>query len=131
MNDPDIWWHMRNAQYLFQHHQFPRFDTYSFTVAGHPWINHGVAERSSLLFGLSGIRSRRHQVSDVFPSELQFSWLLLYLCYQESRNFKASVTVCYYATFPGDGFVRSADNSVRILLSGRAADHHAALPATW
>src|ERR1700687_1348947 len=36
MNDPDIWWHMRNAQYLFQQHQFPRFDMFSFTVAGHP-----------------------------------------------------------------------------------------------
>src|SRR5215470_3824919 len=34
--DPDIWWHLRNAQYLFQHHQLPRADTYSFTVAGHP-----------------------------------------------------------------------------------------------
>ena len=36
--DPDIWWHLRNAEYLFQHHQFPRTDMYSFTVAGHPWI---------------------------------------------------------------------------------------------
>src|SRR5690349_19032324 len=40
MNDPDIWWHMRNAQYLLEHHQFPRTDMYSFTVTGHPWINH-------------------------------------------------------------------------------------------
>src|SRR5689334_9217032 len=40
LNDPDIWWHLRNAQYLLQHHQFPRFDMYSFTAAGHPWINH-------------------------------------------------------------------------------------------
>src|SRR5215467_8185823 len=35
LNDPDIWWHMRNAQYLLQQHQFPRNDMYSFTVAGH------------------------------------------------------------------------------------------------
>src|SRR5690242_15957802 len=40
LNDPDIWWHMRNAQYLFQHHQFPRTDMYSFTLAGHAWISH-------------------------------------------------------------------------------------------
>jgi len=39
LDDPDIWWHMRNAQFLFQHHQIPRQDMYSFTVAGHPWIN--------------------------------------------------------------------------------------------
>jgi hypothetical protein len=38
--DPDIWWHLRNAQYLFAHHQFPAADMYSFTVAGHPWMNH-------------------------------------------------------------------------------------------
>src|SRR5438270_13873709 len=40
LNDPDIWWHMRNAQYLFEHHQFPRTDMYSFTLAGHAWISH-------------------------------------------------------------------------------------------
>src|SRR5262245_19818713 len=35
--DPDIWWHLRNAQYLMQHHQLPRYDMYSFTVTGVPW----------------------------------------------------------------------------------------------
>ena len=98
MNDPDIWWHMRNAQYLFQHHQFPRQDTYSFTVAGHPWINHEWLSEipyylAYRIFGLVGIKSLMFFVlSAIFL-------LLLYLCYQESRNFKASVTVCYYATF--------------------------------
>jgi len=38
--DVDIWWHLRNAQYLFTHHQLPNIDTYSFTVAGQPWMNH-------------------------------------------------------------------------------------------
>ena len=37
--EPDIWWHLRNAAYLFQHHSFPNVDTYSFTAAGSPWIN--------------------------------------------------------------------------------------------
>src|SRR5713226_2949561 len=40
VSDPDIWWHLRNAEYLFQHHELPRYDLYSFTVAGQPWINH-------------------------------------------------------------------------------------------
>jgi multisubunit Na+/H+ antiporter MnhB subunit len=96
MNDPDIWWHMRNAQYLFQHHQFPRFDTYSFTVAGHPWINHEwLAEIPFYLayraFGLSGI------VSLKFLVLCTLFLLLLYLCVQESRNFKASIAACCYA----------------------------------
>jgi hypothetical protein len=38
--DPDIWWHLRNAQYLLANLHFPNVDTYSFTAAGSPWINH-------------------------------------------------------------------------------------------
>jgi hypothetical protein len=98
MDDPDIWWHMRNAQYLFQHHQFPRQDMYSFTVAGHPWINHEwLSEVPFYLayraFGLVGLKSLTFLVLDLI------FLLLLYLSYQESRNFKASVAACYFATF--------------------------------
>ena len=58
--DPDIWWHLHNAEYLVQHHSLPRADMYSFTVAGHPWINHEwVAELPYYLawrtVGLAGI----------------------------------------------------------------------------
>jgi hypothetical protein len=98
LNDPDIWWHMRNAQYLFQHHQFPRTDMYSFTLAGHPWISHEwLAEIpyyiSYKLFGLVGLKSL------TFFMLGAISLLLLYLCVQESGNFKASVTACYFAAF--------------------------------
>lgn len=37
--DPDIWWHLKNAQILVQQHHWVRYDTYSFTVAGTPWVN--------------------------------------------------------------------------------------------
>ena len=40
ISEPDIWWHMRNAAYLLQYHAFPGADTYSFTAAGSPWLNH-------------------------------------------------------------------------------------------
>src|SRR6266571_130525 len=98
MNDPDIWWHMRNAQYLFQHHQFPRFDMFSFTVAGHPWINHEWLSEVPFylayrVFGLVGLKSLSFFVLDAI------FLLLLYLSYQESRNFKASFVACCYATF--------------------------------
>ena len=36
--EPDIWWHLRNAAYLLQHHAFPSVDTYSFGAAGSPWL---------------------------------------------------------------------------------------------
>src|SRR6185437_9822100 len=83
MNDPDIWWHMRNAQYLFQHHQFPRFDMYSFTVAGHAWVNHEWLSEvpyylAYRVFGLAGIKSLMFfLLSTIFLA-------LLYLCYKES-----------------------------------------------
>src|SRR6476620_7875905 len=98
MNDPDIWWHMRNAQYLLQQHHFPRTDMYSFTVAGHPWINHEwLSEIPYYLaykaFGLVGLKTLCFLIFDTI------FLLLLYLCFQESRNFKASVFVCYFATF--------------------------------
>ncbi|HLW52784.1 MAG TPA: hypothetical protein VKW06_08065 [Candidatus Angelobacter sp.] len=38
--DPDIWWHLRNAEILLKTHHFIRADMYSYTVPGVPWINH-------------------------------------------------------------------------------------------
>jgi hypothetical protein len=98
LNDPDIWWHMRNAQVLAQQHHFPRQDIYSFTANGQPWINTEwlseipfyLAYRS---FGLSGLKA----LTFVLPSMIIL--LLLYLCFQESRNFKASIAVCAFASF--------------------------------
>ena len=39
LNDPDLWWHLRNAQVLLTTHHFIRQDFYSFTTVGQPWIN--------------------------------------------------------------------------------------------
>jgi hypothetical protein len=36
--DPDLWWHLKNAQHLAATGHFPNFDTYSFTAAGSPWL---------------------------------------------------------------------------------------------
>jgi hypothetical protein len=71
---------------------------YSFTVAGHPWINHEwLSEIPFYLayraLGLVGLKS----LSFILLNSIFL--LLLYLCYQESQNFKASAVVCYFATF--------------------------------
>ena len=96
--DPDIWWHLRNAEYLFQNHQLPRQDLFSFTVPGVPWINHEwLAEVPYYLawraWGLAGIN-----VVTLLVIELIFLGLL-YLCYQESGHFKASIAACCFCTF--------------------------------
>ncbi len=98
IQDPDIWWHLRNAEYLFQNHQLPRQDLFSFTVAGHPWINHEwLAEIPYYLAwraaGLVGVK-----ILTIAVIELIFLGLV-YLCYQESRNFKASVAACCLSIF--------------------------------
>jgi hypothetical protein len=98
IQDPDIWWHLRNAEYLFQHHELPRQDMFSFTVAGHPWINHEwLAEIPFYLAwratGLVGVK-----ILTIAVIELIFLGLV-YLCYQESRNFKASVAACCLSIF--------------------------------
>ena len=40
LGDPDLWWHMDNARYLFSHHHLPGFDAFSYTTMGHPWMDH-------------------------------------------------------------------------------------------
>ncbi len=39
VSDPDIWWHLRNAADLLRTGQFPHADSWTFTVAGKPWVN--------------------------------------------------------------------------------------------
>jgi len=94
--DPDIWWHLRDAQYLFARHQVPHFDTYSFSVAGHPWMNtEWLAEIPYYLawraFGLEGI-----EILMLLVLEAIFLGVL-YLCYQRTGHIKASVLACWAA----------------------------------
>jgi hypothetical protein len=39
-NDPDLWWHLKIGEIVWQTHSIPRFDTFSFTTHGHAWIAH-------------------------------------------------------------------------------------------
>jgi len=98
IQDPDIWWHLHNADYLFQHHALPRADMYSFTVPGHAWINHEwLSEVPYYLawrrFGLAGIQA-------VMLAILSLIFLgVLYLAYRESSNYKAAVAATCYTIF--------------------------------
>src|SRR5438552_18023964 len=98
MDDPDIWWHLRNAEYLFQHHQFPRADMYSFTVAGHPWINHEWL--SEIPYYLAWRAAGLSGVGAVMFATVSLIFLgLLYLAYMETGHFKASIVACCFLTF--------------------------------
>jgi hypothetical protein len=88
--DPDIGWHLRNAQLLFQQHAFIRHDSYTFSLNGAPWINpEWLSEvfyyAAWRWFGISGLEA--------------FSILLLelltvgvcFLSWQRTRSLRAAV----------------------------------------
>ena len=51
IGEPDSWWHLRNAAYLFQYHSITRVDTYSFRAAGSPWLDHEWLSEISFFLG--------------------------------------------------------------------------------
>lgn len=98
--DPDIWWHLHNAEYLIHNHSLPRHDTYSFTVAGAQWINHEWLSDLPYYFAWKALGLRG--IDAVAVTLLSLIYLgVLYLAYRESGNFKAAVLATAYAIFLG------------------------------
>jgi hypothetical protein len=56
--EPDIWWHLRSAQDLWQTHNFTPADTYSFTAAGSQRLNYEWLSELGYFFAyrLAGLR---------------------------------------------------------------------------
>ena len=36
-SDPDMWWHLKAGELIWNSHSIPRVDVFSFSAAGHPW----------------------------------------------------------------------------------------------
>jgi hypothetical protein len=88
--DPDIGWHLRNAQTLLQQHAFIRHDGYTFSLHGAPWINPEwlseiVFYAGWRWFGLSGVEA----VSIVTLEALTVG--VCFLAWQRTRNLRAAV----------------------------------------
>ena len=94
--DPDLWWHLRNADYLWTHGKLPAFDMFSYTTLGHPWMNHEwLAEIPFYLAwrvgGLTGIFV-------TFTLMLESILLgIFYLSYEISGNLKGSFVASSFA----------------------------------
>ncbi len=96
--DPDIWWHLHNADYLIHHHSLPSHDMYSFTIQGYPWMNHEWLAELPYYFawramGLSGVDALSVAILGVIFLGV------LYLSYRECGNYKAAVLGSSYAVF--------------------------------
>jgi len=90
--DPDIWWHLRDAQIQLSSHVFIRRDLFSFTATGAPWMNHEwFAELPFYagfhIFGISGLYLVTLAVIEVIFLGV------LYLTYLHSKSIWASAFV--------------------------------------
>lgn len=98
--DPDIWWHLHNADYLIQHHSLPRHDMYSFTVPGHPWINHEWLSDLPFYFAWKAFGLRG--IDGLAVALLSLIYLgVLYFSYHECGNYKSAVLATAGAIFLG------------------------------
>jgi hypothetical protein len=96
--DPDIGWHLRNAEIHLQTHAFLHRDLYSFTTSGKPWMDHEwLAEIPLYLawraFGPSGIF-----LVTLLAIEIILLGILG-LAYLESGSMKAAFVVGFAALF--------------------------------
>jgi hypothetical protein len=98
--DPDIWWHLRNAENLLHRFSWPRADAYSYTAFGNRWMNYEwLAEIPYYLawraFGLVGIKAL-----SLLLLEIIFCGLF-YCCHRKSGNIKAAAVATYLAILLG------------------------------
>ena len=91
ISDPDIWWHLNDAQQTLQGH-LPRVDNFSWTANGSPWMDHEwLSEIPFYLafkaFGLRGL----HGFSFLLSSAIL--WLILYRSSKITGDVKNSFLV--------------------------------------
>lgn len=96
-SDPDIGWHLRDAQILVSTHHMIRWDLFSFTAKGAPWINHEwLAELPFYAAWQLGGRTGVHTLTLIVIEALMFGIYGLSLA--RSRNRAISITVSVLAT---------------------------------
>jgi hypothetical protein len=94
--DPDIWWHLRNAESLFQSHRFIVKDTYSFTAFGAPWIDHEWLAELPFYLGWRAMGERGVLLVTALLIEAVMLGVF-YLAYRRSGSIKATALVSVIA----------------------------------
>ena len=90
--EPDIWWHLQNAQQMVTTHSLTRIDHYSFTAAGSQWIDHEWLSELAyygafLALGLRGI------LAIYCVCSLVIFGVLYYMCCRAGANPKTASVV--------------------------------------
>jgi hypothetical protein len=96
--DPDIWWHLRNAEVLVQTHAVVTQDFYSFTAAGSRWINEAWLGELPYYFGWQWLGIRGIYLVMLFETELILLGVFG-LAQLSCRNVKASFVASWLAVW--------------------------------
>jgi hypothetical protein len=96
--DPDIWWHLRNAEVLVQMHAVVTQDFYSFTAAGSRWINEAWLGELPYYFGWRWMGIRGIYLVMLFETELILLGVFG-LAQLSCRNVKASFVASWLAVW--------------------------------
>ena len=104
VTDPDIWWHLRNADQLVHTHHIIRADTLTYTVAGRPWVNiEWLAELpyyfAYRVMGDSGLFLIMMLLSSAIMTGIYW------LAYQRSRDALAALVATFVALLCAESFV--------------------------
>jgi hypothetical protein len=96
MRDPDVWWHMHNAELLLKTHEWPVRDLYSFTTKGQPWINPEWLAEVPYYLGFRAMGERGMFLVMLGAVELNIAGIAL-LCYRRTRDSKAAFLATWAA----------------------------------
>ncbi len=98
MADPDIWWHLRNAEYQIAIHSFITRDMYSFTTSGAPWMDHEWLAEVPFYLGWRVMGSRGLFLVTAMALECIFLGVF-YLAGRHAKNPKAALLPAVIASF--------------------------------
>lgn len=90
--DPDVWWHLRTGQLIWQKHAIFRTDPFSYTRFGRPWINHEWLT-DTIIYAVYKIGSWT-ALSILFAALASAALLLAYTRCKARPAIAALVTVC-------------------------------------
>ena len=96
--DPDIWWHLRNAEVWVQTHSVVHRDFYSFTATGSRWINEAWLSELPYYFGWRWLGVRG--LYFVMLVEIEIILLGVFgLAYLRCKNVKAAFLASWIAVW--------------------------------
>jgi len=100
-NDPDLWWHLKVGEIVWNTHSIPSTDTFSHTTFGHSWTAHEWLAQLSIYgaYKFGGYTGLMLWVT-VFASLM--SVLIYALCWLRSQNaliaFMGGLTAWFFST---------------------------------